>query len=903
MQLGNLAHHYIKALRPSFDLALAVCFGFAFLGPCTAAQATSAPAIQTGSVSAAEVTSNSATLTAVVNPEGADTKFRVEYDTSEYSAPAPHGTSLPVGEEDVGMGAVGVSVAVYPSNLSPDTTYHFRVVATSSVEAVYSQDHSFTTQPGGSELALPDGRAWELVSPANKHGAGIESMAFEGGPIQASEDGSMMTYLAEGPIVTNPLGNRALEYSQVLSTRGPSGWASQDIATPHNELGELHPGTLSEYKLFSDNLSLGLVVPQGQTPLPPLAEDAEKTIYLRNNTECQPTSTEAIPATCYRALVTAANVLPGKEFGKEEVNNVVHFFGATSDLSHVVFESSEALTATAVKGDLNLYEWSDGKLQLVSVLPRNGKGEELPEAEGSLGYDDALVRHAISSDGTRVVWGNARGELYLRDGSTGETVALEGHRGGATFEDASNDDSKVFFTDSEPLTASSGGEGDLYVFELARGGGPLTGTIRDLSSSVGEGARVRGVISGAGEDGSYVYFVTRGVVRGATNTNAGGESALAGKDNLYVTHYNQEADEWQPRFIAALSEEDEPDWDSGENSGNLTRLTSRVSPNGKFFAFMSSKSLTGYDNRDAVSGVPDEEVYLYDAGASRTVCASCNPTGERPSGLRDPLSEAHEPPALLIDHPGAWGGHWLAGSVPGWTPEDETHALYQSRYLSSEGRLFFDSADALVPADVNGEEDVYEYEPEGVGSCSATTASASEVFDRLAGGCVALISAGSSSKESAFLDASETGDDVFFLTTSLLVPQDIDTAFDVYDAHQCTGGSPCPATDATGSSPPCSTVDSCRAAPTPQPEIFTAPPSATFSGAGNVVQPEPGAAVKPRPLTRAQKLADALRACRKKPSKKPSKKRAACEAQARRRYGPVHKARQKSAHKQNGRSR
>jgi hypothetical protein len=158
---------------------------------------------------------------------------------------------------------------------------------------------------------------------------------------------------------------------------------------------------------------------------------------------------------------------------------------------------------------------------------------------------------------------------------------------------------------------------------------------------------------------------------------------------------------------------------------------------------------------------------------------------------------------------------------------------YQPRYLSSNGRLFFDSADALVPADVNGREDVYEYEPEGTGSCRATTEGSSMVFAASEGGCVALISSGTSPEESAFLDASEEGREVFFLTASRLVPQDYDNALDVYDAHECTSDSPFPPAVAV-SPPPCTTAEGCRAAPTPQPAIFGAPSSATFSGAGNI---------------------------------------------------------------------
>ena len=99
--------------------------------------------------------------------------------------------------------------------------------------------------------------------------------------------------------------------------------------------------------------------------------------------------------------------------------------------------------------------------------------------------------------------------------------------------------------------------------------------------------------------------------------------------------------------------------------------------------------------------------------------------------------------ASVCSSTGARAGaeHWLAGNIPGWTSESLTNALYQSRYLSNEGRLFFDSADALVPGiatptreeQVNGHtqkvgvENVYEYEPAGVGSCASGAA----------GGCVA----------------------------------------------------------------------------------------------------------------------------------------------------------------------
>lgn len=301
---------------------------------------------------------------------------------------------------------------------------------------------------------------------------------------------------------------------------------------------------------------------------------------------------------------------------------------------------------------------------------------------------------------------------------------------------------------------------------------------------------------------------------------------------------------------------------------------------------MSRKSLTGYDNRDANSGEPDEEVYLYSAAGKRLVCASCNPTGARPVGMQYGVNGEYFAKGLLSGGDRVWETTtWLAANIPGWDPAgDEGLTVYQARYLSNGGRLFFNSGDALVPQDVNGTWDVYEYEPVGVGSCNET----SSAFSSRSDGCVDLISSGESSEQSAFMDASENGDDVFFLTAGQLAPQDRDTSFDVYDAHVCSSGVPCVVR--TVSPPPCSNGDACKAAPSPQPTVFGAPASATFKGVGDLAAPS-GPSVAPKSLTRAQQLGRALRACKKKPKKK----RGACKRQARKRYRAVVSRKAKSS--------
>jgi hypothetical protein len=343
--------------------------------------------------------------------------------------------------------------------------------------------------------------------------------------------------------------------------------------------------------------------------------------------------------------------------------------------------------------------------------------------------------------------------------------------------------------------------------------------------------------------------------------NGYGEVAHEGQPNLYRierVEFSPGAVNWVASFIATLSSQDGDDW--GGNAGfrgALASLTAGVSNNGEWLAFMSDRPLTGYDNLDRISGKRDEEVFLYDASGRRLVCASCDPSGARPHGLRSPGF------IDLFDSQSVWGGSWVAGLIPAWERKSLQVGVYRPRYLSNSGRLFFDSADALVPQDVNGTMDVYEYEPSDVGSCTT----GSETYSTAQGGCIGLISSGISSQESVFLDASETGGDVFFLTAAKLVRQDTDDAYDVYDAHVCGSGGAGEAgwacSPPAAVSPPCSNTSSCRGAPEQQPAMFGAPPSATFSGAGNIA-PGLAPAVSKQTTTRAAK-------CRKGLAKKKGK--------------------------------
>ena len=786
--------------------------------------------------------------------------------------------------------------------------------------------------------------------PVEKGGL-LQAQSLNGAAIEASEDGDGITYGAESSGPTGEAeGNRSIAVTQFLSTRGESGWSTQDVTTPNNKGVGLEAPPHPEYRAFSPDLSLSIVEPEikveeplEQPPLSPALSEAElghqeKTIYLRDGRPNPPLAPGAEEAASYEEaqknreylapgylpLVTQANDTAGNPFGKG-----LEFSDATPALNHVVFESRAPLTENAV-GE-GLYEWNSESpqdaLALVSVLPGPG---EAAASEPHLGgaYDS---RNAISTDGSRVFWSaeadEGLGSLYMRDTASDppQTIRVNAAQGvpeptseqreealdEARYQTASADGSRVFFKDTWPLTEESRlnpsthtnaaveeeRPADLYEYDVE------TGKLTDLTvdQHVGESAAVLGTIPGASEDGRYVYFVANGVL--APGAAAGDcpleklkERPAPGLTcNLYVSEPDpEEPARRETRFIATLSAEDAPDWGAGHDAipegnqaGDLTFLTSRVSPDGRYLAFMSQRSLTGYDNEDVTSKVPgerlDEEVYLYDAKEGRLVCASCNPSDLRPQGVFD-TEASGEGEGLLVDRPKAWSEHWLAGSIPGWTASYLESAVYQSRYLFDSGRLFFNSPVALVPQDRNGKEDVYEYEPQDAGSCQGS------------GGCVALISSGSASDEheSAFLDASASGNDVFFLTSEALVASDLDTTFDVYDARVCGTSESEPCLPSPPPPPPQCEGEGCKL-PSPEPPIFPASATATFSGPGNGATHGvlPNMSKQPPKATRAEKLARALKACKKI---KKRKKRAKCEAQARKKYGPQPKAKRSKKH-------
>jgi hypothetical protein len=769
---------------------------------------------------ARDVTATAALLTAQVNARAFDTHCYFEYglDTSYSSVrtPVPPGVDIGSGGSLESDRAVEASL----QGLTPGTTYHYRVVTeNSNGEVAYGLDHEITTFPPKAPFSLPDGRAWEMVSPSEKNNGDVQSPNSDsgGGLVQASGEGNAIAFLSFEAFAgaKNSSGG-----NQYLASRTANGWLTQSLGL---SIGSqtYHVNNGAPYKALSSDLSSGLLLngsasagahgvgAHGVENPPPEGSEAPagyENFYLNR-----------FASNSFEALLTSKPAVPPEEFGME-------LLGATPDLKHVVIESEAALApgVTEEAGIARLYESAAGKFYLVSALP--GAHGGLPDDHRNIHIGSELPDpRAVSEDGSRVIWTalGAGGGLYVREAiGTPEmrTVQLDSshggpEEGGGEYLTASANGEKVFFVDHRQLTQvktdlAGEGLGDLYEFRLESGnaeGGRLT----DLTSDQVDpgGAAVLGVL-GEGEsatDGTYVYFVAAGKLSGA---NSEGHEPEAGADNLYVLHEDSEAHTWETEFIATLSPDDNratsikpapgeaQDWtfDAGVR-------TARVTPDGTHLVFMSNNPLTGYDNTVSTgascgsdeSGHPlpaqCEEVFLYDATArgDRLHCVSCNPSSERPLG---------------------------PSGIPGGTDFAPGRGIYESRVISEDGeRVFFESNDALVAQGTNGTRNVYEYE----------------------GGYPYLISSnGGGETNASFVDASANGDDVFFITATPLVPQDTDQLVDLYDARAPHIPGETVGFNAAGVPIPCGGEQECRPPSNLSSSSPGEPSSATFSGPASI---------------------------------------------------------------------
>jgi len=585
------------------------------------------------------VEATAAILHAQIDPNESSTTYHFEYDTTPYTTSAPHGTSQPLPGAVIPAGTSPVPVNAQLQSLQPGATYYYRVVAVSELsptelETFDGPNKTLTTpaeptttaetcpnararteQPYGQ--ALPDCRAYELVSPLNKDDRGAEAIDSRAA---VSDQSPAVAYVSQGSF-SGPQGSRKVD--RYISRREPEHdrWSTQSI-TPLSTAFEAGRVAFAEL-LFTPDLSQGLLASE-DVPLVEGEAAGYINLYVADLAS-NPASYQTV------SNVNPPGIQPYAESGQDGFPDAV---GASTDLSHVVFTAFFDLTPNAPVEEhqrYHVYEWAGGKLSLVDVPPAGTKFKDGATAGAEAGApgdsypEDGDVWHAVSANGLRVFFTVGQelpgqptpaGQLYVRENPEQEASQVNG-QGECTqpakactvevsasqrtdcadhnpcngtpepdlngpqpayYRDANAEGTRVFFTSKAELTndANTGPDdttANLYEYNVETG--VLTDVTAPTEAEDPEGAAVLGLVTAgenAGEENSYVYFVANGVL--ASNENANGETAqpgdclekvaedigeFAGQHftcNLYVTHYT--GGKWETKFIATLAGGDEP---------------------------------------------------------------------------------------------------------------------------------------------------------------------------------------------------------------------------------------------------------------------------------------------------------------------------------------------------------
>jgi hypothetical protein len=675
-------------------------------------------------------------------------------------------------------------------------------LAPSLAQAATCANEAIRVEQGPAALALPSCRAYELASPDSTPSLSkLSTLDFGGG--KASPEGNALSYFSRYPAEGSQTSSETW-----LSRRTAGGWTVKSLdpqMTPApTENAICQPGVALSEALDAFLLSAG--------------GDLES-VEVSASGECGVPAEELVPGEPrgYSNLYlrrggnpyALANPVP---VGVTPANAT--FQAASSDLSRVVFSETAALTPESIS-ESNLFEWSDGTVRAIGILP---SGQYVPAKLGAATRDWggnelsgpllglAPVSHAVSSDGERVFF-EANGNLYLRESAgkapaavadcrtTSETdlactLQLDrsigaGSDGGGVFQFASRDGDRVFFTSDHALTfpaSAQAGKPDLYEYDVS-----ANKLINLTAVGSSEAANVRG-FSGGSDDGSHLYFVARGVLTGAEQ-NGQGETALPGQPNLYLVRdreltYVATLSPWEAVPVGGKDQNNW--WETAQLGAEFGHLKTAWSPSGSYLLFSSRKPLTGFDNAPAEPGLCGdeacEELFLYDVEADALSCVSCDPGGGSPVAHTRLVERAE----FLRFAPGP---------------------RYAARVVLDSGQVFFETQNALSPQDVNGFQDVYEYHS----------------------GVLSLISNGTAEGGSAFVDASADGRDVFFVSPEGLVRADGDGLPSIYDARVDGGFAEPPPPPA-----PCVSDESCRGSGPALPPSVAPPATTAPSASGNV---------------------------------------------------------------------
>ncbi len=709
--------------------------------------------------------------------------------------------------------------------------------------------------PVVSTAALPDGRAYELVSPAQKSGSQAGSaitLSLEGNRQLtsavnysiASAEGDAVLFWGNGPMGLDPDGY-PLGYFVAQRQQG-GGWATR-AATPRTLEPYANVRVQTEWLDPSADFSkIAYVGPEHQF-VEASGGSCSANIFVGGPDPFAPPTWIAQPQIA-DPLVNCARKVEG-DAGTAIV-------GAAPDLGTVYFDYPGTLLAedaaraphvfdigaNQTAGPSGFYEYDHGVLREAGVLP-----------DGSVPPFGAVapVIGAAQTEGGTIAAPAVNGNAVSEDGSRAFFLSPDPRSSNSPVERLGDCSEHDVCTNAPPelyvrLTAPDGTQSTKLVSEDT-----LLPPVNGRPAPAPDGALGHGTplfaetaFMYASPDGSHAFFESTDQLTSQAPADSTVKTYDFDVDNGSLTYLPGVAGSILAltpdgsRFAFETTSQQLAIWSTGPEGGTVKTIAplkgpqgcgevgaqieclpvARMLTDGSVFVFSTVAPLVGFNNGDGLY----EQIYRYDISSSELNCVSCPPLGVVPSG-------------------NAWISMADQGEATIGVGAAETDdGIVDERGISADGsRIFFDTPDPLVPQDVNDTNDVYEWEQ----------------------GQVYLISSGKSPNESIFLDNSESGGDVFFATSDGLSPADTDGGYDVYDARiPRPGDSPAP--------PPATCQGEICQTPPPAAPALGVPSSAAYFGLGNLTQPSESKrklknAAKPKAKKKRTKHRPTRRAARK----------------------------------------
>ena len=597
------------------------------------------------SIFVAPRTTTSARLNARINPLGLASTYYFEYGET-----AAYGLQAPALPAAVGTDDSQHLASQTLTGLAPGTTYHYRAIAESSAGTTESADRTFTTRTAA-ELA-PPARGIELVNQPDKGGQAVQEA-------YPTARGDAVVWTTVGGAPGSPSGQSLFVSKRTLATQ--TGWESFSLLPP---LEKMSPA-------FAYGRIPIAVSPDGSQAIVGSRESSD--IKARIERSGLGGAWSLLYDGSYRGL--AGTVLHGSW------GNVG--FQASSDFSRAFVNTSDSYDPAHVGNaeNFNVYEIGDGAPELISRLPDGSVpvcGVGFQGFSFKPTYGGVQMSRWISDDGTRVLFQSSGDQcdstskkyatLYLRDLSTSETVSLSGPQPdlsvSTTMKDLRASDvgaypigvnsdlsTVAFITKSQADPADENETMDAYRWEA----GKEAQCLSCESSTTVESAV-------ASDDVSHVYFTS-------TDRLLAGEGEQypqgGAHRNLYVWN------DGTLNYVAPVGEEEL--WRSPES------LT--LTPDGTVAVFRSDAPGVTADDPGSCGTSTCTHLYRYAESDESVECLDCAPPG-------------------VITRSGADANDY-GDYMPG---------LDNRRTLSVDGRtVIFPSRTALVPADINGGIDIYQW--------------------------------------------------------------------------------------------------------------------------------------------------------------------------------------------------